>query len=143
MNPPSTLTNSKTWKLWHSFNYFMGGCTFLVGSVILFPFFQSYLDTDNVSSYLFSIGSFTFLIADIAEWMHFVRKDCIYCSSVLNYFISVISSTLYLIGSILFIPRFDSVPLGELLFDIGSCLIVVSQTWKLLYGICQKGCKIR
>ena len=53
------------------------------------------------------------------------------------------ASTLYLIGSILFIPALDSVGLGELLFDIGSSLIIVSQAWKLLPGLYQQRHRIK
>jgi len=141
MIPPSTLNRTKEWKLWHSFNYFLGGGTFLVGSFILFPYFGQYFDTDNVSAYLYSIGSFTFLLADITECFHFINKGCPYMIAVINYSLSVLASLLYVIGSILFIPALNSVPLGELLFDIGSGVIVFSQSWKLIPAICKYGLK--
>jgi hypothetical protein len=44
-SPTSTVDNGNKWKLWHAFNYFVGGGTFLVGSVMLFPIFANYMDT--------------------------------------------------------------------------------------------------
>lgn len=66
MEPPkSTADNTNKWRLWHGFNYFLGGGTFLIGSLLLFPFFNDYLDAAEVSGWLYTIGSATFLLADI------------------------------------------------------------------------------
>jgi hypothetical protein len=103
-SPPSTADRSKVFKVWHSFNYFFGGGTFLIGSVMLFPEFADFFDTNTVSAWLYSFGSFTFLIADTSEWIHYTYRDCRYLSYSINYLLSVVASWLYLIGSILFIP---------------------------------------
>jgi hypothetical protein len=56
----------------------------------------------------------------------------------LNFFISVIGSTLYLIGSILFIPDLNSLTMGTWVFIYGSAFIAFSQAWKLY----RMGCRI-
>ena len=54
----------------------------------------------------------------------------------LNFFMSVIGSTLYLIGSICFIPATDSIVTGTWIFIYGSAFIFLSQSWKLYRGGC-------
>ena len=102
--PKSTADNSTRWKLWHGFNYYMGGGTFFVGSLLLFPFFKSFLDADYVSGWLYTIGSFTFLLADCTEFGHYTTKDCKYLSLSINFFVNVLGSLMYLLGSACFIP---------------------------------------
>jgi len=65
MEVKSTTENSKIWQIWHGFNYFFGGASFLVGSFILFPYFSNIFDSANVSAWLYTLGSSTFLLADI------------------------------------------------------------------------------
>lgn len=48
----------------------------------------------------------------------------------INFFFSVIGSTLYLLGSIFFIPSTNKIVLGEWLFIYGSLIIFFSQLWK-------------
>jgi hypothetical protein len=131
MEVKSTVENGWLWRLWHGFNYFIGGSTFLLGSFVLFPFVNEYLDAGEVSAWLYTIGSFTFLLADITEWLHYTRINCPYLALSLNFFLSVTGSLLYLVGSVFFIPLLDLAWLGSLLFIIGSAVIVLSQAWKL------------
>jgi len=100
----STVDNSSCWKLFHGFDIFFGGGTFFIGSIILLPFFTSELDVPEVSGWLYSIGSATFVAADTLEWYHYVKSDCRFQYLAINFFINVCSSLLYLIGSITFIP---------------------------------------
>ena len=65
MEPINTAERSHKWKIWHGLNYFIGGGTFLIGSILLFPRFNDYLDAANISGWLYTIGSATFLLADI------------------------------------------------------------------------------
>ncbi len=44
MDPQATTVRSNGWRLWHGLNYFTGGGTFLIGSIILFPIFADYFD---------------------------------------------------------------------------------------------------
>jgi len=91
--------------MWHAFNYFIGGGTFLAGSILLFPIFADYLDAAEVSGWLYTVGSATFLIADITEWLHYAYCDCRFKIFAINFFVSVCGSLLYLIGSACFIPE--------------------------------------
>jgi hypothetical protein len=124
--------------MWHGFNYFVGGGTFLVGSCVLFPFVGEYFDTAEVSAWLYTIGSFTFLLADITEWQHYTKANCPHLEYSINFFASVTGSLLYLIGSACLIPVFDLAWLGNLLFIVGSAVIVLSQAWKLYRSLNQK-----
>lgn len=65
MEPPSTVDNSNKWRLWHSLNYLFGGIGFIVGSVTLFPHLNHYFPAAIISAWFFTVGSFTFLLADI------------------------------------------------------------------------------
>lgn len=103
-SPKSTADNPNSWKLWHGFNYFFGGGTFLVGSLLLFSVFSTEMDVPEISGWLYTLGSATFTLADITEWMHFVYTDCRFKSLAVNYFLNVCASLLYLIGSACFIP---------------------------------------
>ena len=131
----STVDNTRTWRIWHSLNYFIGGCTFLLGSLALFPLAGEYMDAAEVSAWLYTIGSFTFLLADITEWLHYTTIGCPFLQFSLNFFASATGSLLYLIGSACFIPVLDLAWLGSLLFIIGSAVIVIAQTWKLFRGL--------
>lgn len=135
MEVKSTVDNSSCWRLWHGLNYFIGGSTFMVGSFILFPFVNEYLDTLEVSAWLYTIGSFTFLLADIAEWLHYTKTGCPFLALSLNFLLSVTGSLLYFVGSAFFIPALDLAWLGSLLFIIGSAFIVISQAWKLFRSL--------
>ncbi len=130
--PKSTVDNSDQWKIWHGFNYIVGGITFLIGSILLFPFFNDYLNAAKLSAWLYTIGSTTFLLADITEFLHFVTNDCRYLKYVINFFVSVTGSFLYLVGSICFIPEVNKADWGMTIFIIGSFVIVIGQLWKLM-----------
>jgi len=137
--PKSTVENSKLWRTWHGFNYFFGGSTFLLGSIILFPLFSAYLNVASVSAWLYTLGSGTFLLADITEWKHYTTPCCKYMNFSVNFFVSVFGSLLYLTGSICFIPEINQLEMGELQFEIGSSLIIISQIWKLFRALREKG----
>lgn len=129
--PKSTVDNSLGWRIWHGGNYLVGGVTFFLGSLLLFPIFSNYIDASWLSAWLYTIGSATFLLADITEWLHYVHKDCRYKKLVINFLVSVCGSLLYLIGSVCFIPDVNAAVTGLYLFIFGSTLIVISQSWKL------------
>jgi hypothetical protein len=48
--------------------YMLGGSAFLVGSAVLFPFFSDYLDTMEVSAWLFAIGSSFFVYLELTHF---------------------------------------------------------------------------
>jgi hypothetical protein len=149
--PDFEATDEKSlgWRIWHGTNYMIGGLTFLLGSIAYFPSIDSAVNGDVLGGYLFTIGSFCFLLADITEW-NVYRFGCVGDTNSkaaaimshslnakyrraevgLNFFFSVIGSTLYLLGSICFIPATKKLHLGELFFIYGSLIIYLSQTWK-------------
>ncbi len=133
------MENSRLWRMWHAVNYFIGGGAFLLGSFILFPFANEYLDAPEVSAWLYTIGSLTFLLADITEWLHYTKSDCPFLTLSINFFLSVLGSLLYLVGSFLFIPVLDLAWLGSIMFIIGSAAVLLSQIWKLLRCVCVQG----
>lgn len=130
------MENSRIWRLWHAVNYFIGGGTFLLGSFILYPFANEYMDTAEVSAWLYTIGSFTFLLADVTEWLHYTKSGCPFLTLSINFLLSAFGSLLYLVGSIMFIPVLDLAWLGAVLFVLGSAAVVLSQAWKLCRGLC-------
>ncbi len=104
MASDSTYQNSNAWKLWQGFNYFLGGGTFLIGSLILFDSFSSRFDVPAVSGWLYSIGSATFTLADTTEWLFLTLPGRRFTFISFNFFLNVVASIMYLIGSIFFLP---------------------------------------
>ena len=152
-NYPSPL--SLYWRIFHWSNYILGGVSFALGSYQYFPSVANY----DLGAFLFTIGSIGFAIADATEWWKNNRVGCFYYADYedsfervacvnyaasdtlagkyqraengINFFFSLFGSTLYLIGSVLFIPYFDSIVAGTEIFIIGSVVIFFSQTWKM------------
>lgn len=155
---PSPLSFS--WRVTHWIGYIIGGTTFAIGSAMYFPTVNDYVS----GGWLFTIGSAGFAFADLYEWWMNNRVGCFkyepyrlnYEKEVgayfehpntylgryqraengINFFFSFTGSTLYLIGSILFIPATDSIVLGTYVFIIGSLVIFLSQTWKVYRAGC-------
>ena len=65
MELPSTVDNSNQWKLWHSLNYLLGAIVFVIGSALYIPHLNHYLPATVIAAYCYTIGSFTFVLADI------------------------------------------------------------------------------
>lgn len=137
-SPPSTLYNGRAWRIWHSLNYTIGGLTFLIGSMILFPYFSPLCNNATVSAWLYSVGSFCFLLADLTEWYHYesfcsktVRR-CSYPSFSFNFALSWLGSLTYLVGSIFFLPFINFPVIASYLFIVASAIIAVAQIWKLI-----------
>lgn len=156
---------SKLWRLFHGTHYMIGGLTFVSGSCMYFPHVsKTYSAAFSIGGWLFTIGSFFFLLADLQEWWYY-RIGC--CCDVkyrdslenqnanlfphppntlrgryeraeigINFFVSACGSALYLAGSILFIPDLNALIPGEWLFIIGSTFIYVSQAWKVYRSAC-------
>eukprot|EP01040_Poterioochromonas_malhamensis_P006934 gene6934-7481_t len=143
------------WRMSHNFVYLVGGVTFAIGSYQYFPSVSNY----ELGGWLFTIGSAGFMIADGLEWWKNNRVGCFYYAEYehsyelvvapllapkdtfrgqlqraevgLNFFMSFTGSTLYLIGSILFIPELDAIVAGTYTFIVGSLVIFFAQAWKL------------
>ena len=122
----STVDNSVQWRVWHGVNYMLGGLLFVAGSFVYYPSIYPKVDGFVLGGWLFTIGSTNFLIADFTEWMHFKnyslrtaddehKKGAIFKDYELgiNFFISMMGSLLYLIGSIMFIPATNMLAEGE------------------------------
>lgn len=153
---PQPLTFS--WRLWHAIAYLIGGTTFLVGSTEYLPSIAT--DTGYViGGWLFTIGSAAFVYADASEWWLNNRVGCFMydhyeedyekqvsktmapketlvgryqrAENGLNFFFSLTGSTIYLIGSIFYIPSTNESLLGTELFIYGSACIFLSQSWKI------------
>jgi hypothetical protein len=150
---PASL--SLTWRLSHWVNYIIGGVTFAYGSYQYFPGVSNY----ELGGWLFTIGSTGFAIADSLEWWTNNRVGCFHyeifeesyesiatsnfapkgtligtlqrAENGVNFFFSLFGSTLYLIGSIMFIPELDEIVSGTIVFIVGSLFIFFSQSWKL------------
>ena len=157
---------SALWRLFHGTHYMIGGLTFITGSCMYFPsVYNKYPFALSAGGWLFTIGSFFFLLADLQEWWYYRVGCCFdrkYQSALetidastfryprntlrgryeraeigINFFVSVCGSAFYLAGSILFIPIFQNeIVLGEWFFIIGSTFIYVSQGWKVFRSAC-------
>jgi hypothetical protein len=142
------------WRIFHNINYLIGGITFAIGSYQYFPSVSDFV----LGGWLFTVGSAGFLIADLLEWYTNNRVGCftypeeekdyeaLHANVLdpkdttsgkyqraelgLNFFLSVIGSALYLIGSIMFIPALDTIVGGTETFIVGSCIIFLAQGWK-------------
>ncbi|CAF3503180.1 unnamed protein product [Rotaria socialis] len=157
---------SSLWRIFHGTHYMIGALNFCIGSCMFFPsVYNNYSFALTIGGWLFTIGSFLFLLVDLQEWWYH-RVGCCFdgkyrtslethASSLfrnprntfhgryeraevgINFFMSVCGSALYLAGSILFIPVFrNELVSGEWLFIVGSAFIHVSQTWKVYRSAC-------
>jgi hypothetical protein len=137
--PKSTVDNSLRWRIWHAANYNVGGVGFLIGSVLLYPFLSKVNVLNVMSAWLYTIGSFTFVLADSTECMHYMYRDCRFFWFALNFAVNVIGSFIYYVGSACFLPQINQSDLGVDFFILGSSFIIVAQSWKLLRTFCQPG----
>ncbi|CAF0970864.1 unnamed protein product [Rotaria sp. Silwood1] len=163
---PLERPQSPLWRLFHGIHYMIGGLTFITGSCMYFPsVYNKYSSAFIIGGWLFTIGSFFFLLADLQEWWYY-RVGC-FCDRKyqlaleshdailfrnprntfigryeraevgINFFMSACGSAFYLAGSILFIPVFSKeLILGEWFFIIGSAFIYSSQAWKVYRSAC-------
>lgn len=128
--------------------------------------YQYYPTVNNLSfgGWAFTIGSAGFFIADSLEWWKNNRVGCFFYHQYeqsyeqqignmyeskrtlfgklqraevgLNFFMSLTGSTLYLIGSIMYIPFVNMSSEGDIVFIYGSAIIFVAQMWKLFRTGC-------
>lgn len=49
----------------HAISYLIGGLTFPFASISYFPAFARVVDSPNIAGWLYTIGSFFFLVADL------------------------------------------------------------------------------
>ena len=129
--PKLTANNSIKWCAFHSFNYLVGGFLFLVGSILIFPWFSSLQNSVLFSAWCYIIGALAFVLADLMEWLHYLNIQGYYLDYIANYLISLLAAIVYLIGCIFLIPQLKSEDKAIDLFIVGSVMIVISQSWKI------------
>ena len=148
------------WRVIHCSCYLCGGISFFVGSMCYFPTMTEFV----AGGWWFTVGSTGFFLADLLEWWTNNRVGCFMddayrrsfeksqgpflddpmtlkgkyqrAENGLNFFVSLCGSTLYLIGSVDYIPSTNSLNQGTLLFIYGSAFIFCSQGWKLYRAGC-------
>jgi hypothetical protein len=153
-NFPIPLTYD--WRIIHSSLFFIGSIFFLFGSWAYYPSNEDY----DIGGWLFTVGSASFSAADFMEWWANNRVGCFLSSHYLesfesiygkdfepndtfigilqrssngvNFFLSFSGSSLYLIGSIFFIPEVNQNLAGIYVFIIASIVVVIAQAWKII-----------
>jgi len=135
------------WRLCHSFNKFLAGGIFLTASSFLFPYFDEILDTDLITGWLFRIGSFVWMVADVMEWQHYA-KNCRYFGFALNFTLNCLSTFFYLLASDYLVDQNvifdkDNHQMGINLFTTASVFLIIPQMWKLFKIINEDGKGIR
>lgn len=118
----------------------IGGTTFIAGTGLLFPICSIPLCA-TLSAVLYTVGSLGFLAVDLLETWAFSNAPC---TLRLNIGLSALGSSLYVFGSVCFLPNvIASAPGGETFglagFLAGSAVIALSQLWKVtrvLQGVC-------
>lgn len=125
-----------SWERLSARIYKLGGILFVIGSLLFFPALSKY-EVGGV--WLFIIGSLLYLLVtgyDMVEthiyWQTHpthTKADIIEKFASINY---VLGSILFTIGSICFLPIFDTATFGAWCFIIGSFLFVVGGCANLL-----------
>lgn len=124
-------TQSTNWHVRYAFCYCVGGFAFLGGSILFYPAIYVKLGADFAAAWLWTLGSAAFLVADLTEWVH-VRGGDEGCGDTYNSLLSATGSTIYLVGSLLYVPTWINFYWGGLLYVVGSSVICISQTIRLL-----------
>ncbi len=119
---------SRIWRILHALGFLLGGVTFLIGTILLYPV-QDYA-LSLWSAILYTIGSVGFLVVDLLEFVTFTTPWRLR----FNIFLSATGSSLYILGSIGFLPSIldTTAAIGLWGFVLGSSFIGCSQFWKLL-----------
>jgi hypothetical protein len=152
------------WQIFQGANYLIGSLCFTVGSCMYFTkVFHLHPTALTAGGWLFTIGSFIFLFADLQDWWDYRTGYCfsykyrpisdfpmesLYVPTAsdennrteieLNVYGSISGSAFYLAGSILFIPIFGTyLPIGEWFFIFGSACCYLSLFWKMYRSACK------
>ena len=117
----------KWWRVSHFLGFFIGGTTFIFGTLCYY--FPTWTEGAFDASFLYTLGSVGFLYVDLLELFTFTDDGWIRANIVM----STVGSTFYVIGSVGFFPAIfnASMTCGLLGFIFGSACIGASQTWKL------------
>lgn len=117
------------WRAVHAFAFCLGGVTFLIGSALLFA--ESTPTIADAVGFNYTVGSLGFLTVDVLEFFTFTKPRLLRA----NIFASASGSLAYVLGSVGFIPVVANATgpdLGNWGFIVGSFLIAVSQTCKVI-----------
>ena len=138
------------YRLVHATLAVFGALTFIVGSAQYYPT----KSRPFRGGALFTIGAVCYFCDDIADFMGMNKINYLTCwmgntflphsqeppSFVewfryhmlgLNSLLTTTGSVFYLLGCILFIPQLNSEGPGDIIFIPGSCIIMISEGWKL------------
>ncbi|CAF1393069.1 unnamed protein product [Didymodactylos carnosus] len=157
---------SIVWRMVQGTHFLLGSLCFIAGSCFYFAdVINRYPSALTVGAWFFIVGSSFFLLSDIQDWWYY-RIGCLFdwkyreeyeaynadlfshprykilgrlkrAEVGLNLLASVIGSTLYLVGSILFLPALSNGLLaGEMCFIAGSAVTYLSQGWKIYRIAC-------
>ena len=99
---------------------------------MLLPTFTGITIISGLYGWFYTIGSLAFVLTDTTEWLHYVYLDCRFMLLSLNFYLNVIGSLIYLLGSICYTPQLNMADLGTDCFLVGSYIIVFSQFCKEL-----------
>jgi len=153
------------WQIFQGTLYLIGSLCFTGGSCMYFTdVFHSYPKALTFGGWLFTIGSFIFIFADLQDWWDYRTGYCFnyryrrlldvslhsldrsISSSEddndteieLNVYGSMCGIAFYLAGSILFIPIFENyLAIGEWFFIFGSTFCYLSLIWKMYRSACK------
>jgi hypothetical protein len=155
---------SLQWQIFQGTLYLIGSLCFTAGSCMYFTSVsRPYPIALTIGGWLFTIGSFIFLFADLQDWWDYRTGYCFsykYHSTIdislqsmdtsitsdngenhkeieLNVYGSIGGIAFYLAGSILFIPIFGNyLAIGEWFFIFGSTFSYLSIIWKMYRSSC-------
>jgi hypothetical protein len=118
----------KWWRVTHFLGFFIGGMTFIFGTLCYY--FPKWTDGAFDAAFLYTLGSVGFLYVDLLEFFTFTDDGWMRA----NIAMSAVGSTFYVIGSVGFFPAIfnASMTCGLVGFIVGSACIGASQTWKIL-----------
>jgi len=123
--PPEDQT---WWRCTHAFGFVLGGVTFWLGTFCYY--YPQTLFVQNLSAWLYIIGSCGFMYVDTQEFFTFTDDKMLR----LNISMSMTGSFLYIVGSAGFLPAVmaKTMEVGIWGFIGGSFAIGVSQMWKVV-----------
>ena len=136
------------------FRLFHGTC-FLCGALLLVAascmyFSRVIANVSNayeIGAWLYIAASSCLLLSDLQDWSYYrigilitEKKNSkrFRCTTIdINYFLSMAASSMYLIGSIFFLPKYaDLAVIGVALFIAASIAIYLSEGWKIARLAC-------
>ena len=132
-NGGSKLNKHHFWENFNAWVYLVGGLMFIVGSIFFLP---KYEDLEPVGSWIFVVASVLYVIVAIHDYyvIQFIHASItkwvwIDRSAAWSY---ITGSTLFIAGSIFFLPTVANYTAGAWTFIIGSTMFVAGA---MLHGL--------